>query len=37
MFGHHNFTAKAICLVFNGKKVMALANLKSVVEGASKT
>jgi hypothetical protein len=43
MSGHHNFIAKAFCLVFNGKKMMAdamdkgLANLKSVVEEASKT
>jgi hypothetical protein len=43
MSAHHNFIAKAFCLVFNGKKMMAevvdkgRANLKSVVEGASKT
>ena len=43
MSGHHNFIAKAMCLVMNGKKMMAgimdkgLANMKSVVEGASKT
>jgi len=42
MTGHHNFIAKAICLVFNGKKMMAdamdkgLANLKSVVEGRAR-
>jgi hypothetical protein len=23
MSGHHNFIAKAFCLVFNGKKMMA--------------
>jgi uncharacterized protein YndB with AHSA1/START domain len=43
MTGHHNFLAKAMCLVMNGKKMMAgimdkgLASMKSVVEGASKT
>ena len=43
MSGHHNFIAKAMCLVMNGKKMMAgimdkgLANMKSVVEEASKT
>jgi len=43
MSGHHNFLGKAMCLVMNGKKMMAgimdkgLANMKSVVEGASKT
>jgi carbon monoxide dehydrogenase subunit G len=42
MESHHNFLAKAMCLVFNGRKMMegemdkGLANLKSVVEGASK-
>ncbi len=41
--GHQSFIAKAFCLVMNGKKMMAdamdqgLANMKSVVEGASKT
>jgi len=43
MSGHHNFIAKAMCLVMNGKKMMGgimdkgLANMKSVVEEASKT
>jgi hypothetical protein len=43
MSGHQNFLAKAMCLVMNGKKMMSdimdkgLANMKSVVEGASKT
>ena len=43
MSGHHNFLGKAMCLVMNGKKMMSdimdkgLANVKSVVEGASKT
>jgi hypothetical protein len=43
MTGHHNFLEKAMCLVFNGRKMMAgdmdkgLANMKSVVEGASRT
>ena len=43
MSGHQNFIAKAMCLVMNGKKMMSdimdkgLANMKSVVEGASKT
>ena len=43
MSGHQNFIAKAVCLVMNGKKMMSdimdkgLANMKSVVEGASKT
>jgi uncharacterized protein YndB with AHSA1/START domain len=43
MSGHRNFIAKAMCLVMNGKKMMSdimdkgLANMKSVVEGASKT
>jgi uncharacterized protein YndB with AHSA1/START domain len=43
MSGHHNFLGKAMCLVMNGKKMMSdimdkgLANMKSVVEGASKT
>jgi uncharacterized protein YndB with AHSA1/START domain len=43
MSGHHNFIAKAMCLVMNGKKMMSdmmdegLANMKSMVEGASKT
>ena len=43
MSGHHNFVGKAMCLVMNGKKMMSdimdkgLANMKSVVEGASKT
>jgi carbon monoxide dehydrogenase subunit G len=42
MAGHHNFLAKAMCLVFNGRKMMAgmmdkgLAQMKTVVEGASK-
>jgi uncharacterized protein YndB with AHSA1/START domain len=42
MAGHHNFLAKAMCLVMNGKKMMAgimdkgLAQMKTVVEGASK-
>jgi uncharacterized protein YndB with AHSA1/START domain len=42
MESHHNFLAKAMCLVFNGKKMMqgemdkGLANMKSVVEGTSK-
>jgi uncharacterized protein YndB with AHSA1/START domain len=41
--GRQSFVAKAFCLVMNGKKMMAdamdqgLANMKSVVEGASKT
>jgi uncharacterized protein YndB with AHSA1/START domain len=41
--GHQGFIAKAFCLVMNGKKMMVdamdqgLANMKSVVEGASKT
>jgi hypothetical protein len=40
--GHQGFIAKGLRLVFNGKKMMAdamdqgLANMKSVVEGASK-
>jgi hypothetical protein len=34
---HHNFIAKAFCLVLDGKKMKGRANLKSVVEGASKT
>jgi hypothetical protein len=43
MSGHHNFLGKAMCLVMNGKKTMSdimdkgLTNMKSVVEGASKT
>ena len=43
MSAHHNFLAKAMCLVMNGKKMMSdimdkgLANMKSAVEGASKT
>jgi hypothetical protein len=43
MSGHQNFLAKAMCLVMNGKKMMGeimdkgLANMKLVVEGASKT
>src|SRR5262245_37899 len=43
MTGHHNYLAKAVCLVMNGKKMMSdimdkgLANIKSVVEGASNT
>jgi uncharacterized protein YndB with AHSA1/START domain len=43
MSGHHNFIVKAMCLVMNGKKMMSdmmdkgLANMKSMVEGASKT
>ena len=43
MTGHHNFIAKATCLVMNGRRMMfdimdkGLANMKSVVEGASKT
>jgi len=43
MSGRHNFLGKAMCLVMNGKKMMSdimdkgLANMKSVVEGASKT
>ena len=43
MSGHHNFVGKAMCLVMNGKKMMSdimdkgLTNMKSVVEGASKT
>jgi carbon monoxide dehydrogenase subunit G len=42
MESHHNFLAKAMCLVFNGRKMMqgemdkGLANMKSVVEGTSK-
>lgn len=38
MTGHHNFVAKAFCLIMNGNKMMAddmdkgLAQLKSVVE-----
>jgi carbon monoxide dehydrogenase subunit G len=42
MTGHHNFFAKAMSLVFNGRKMAAgvidqgLANLKSAVEGSSK-
>jgi hypothetical protein len=43
MSGHHNFLGKAMCLVMNGKKMMSdimdkgLANMKTVVEGATKT
>jgi hypothetical protein len=43
MSGHHNFIAKAFCLVLDGKKMMTgvvdkgRANLKSVAEGARKT
>ena len=43
MSGQHNFLGKAMCLVMNGKKMMSdimdkgLANMKSVVDGASKT
>ena len=43
MSGPHNFIVKAMCLVMNGKKMMSdmmdkgLANMKSMVEGASKT
>ena len=43
MSGHQNFIAKAMRLLMNGKKMMfdimdkGLANVKSVVEGASKT
>ena len=39
---HHNFLEKAMCLVFNGRKMMAgdmdkgLAQMKTVVEGSSK-
>ena len=42
MEAHHNFLAKAMCLVFNGRKMMAeamdkgLASLKTVAEGAGK-
>ena len=42
MDSHHNFLAKAMCLVFNGKKMMmdamdkGLAQMKTVVEGSSK-
>jgi hypothetical protein len=42
MTGHHNFLEKAMCLVFNGRKMMAndmdkgLAQMKTVVEGSSK-
>jgi uncharacterized protein YndB with AHSA1/START domain len=42
MAGHHNFLAKAMCLVMNGRKMMAgimdkgLAQMKTVVEGPSK-
>ena len=42
MEAHHNFFAKAMCLVFNGRKMMAeamdkgLASLKTVAEGAGK-
>ena len=41
MESHHNFLAKAMCLVFNGKKMMTdamdkgLAQMKTVVEGQS--
>ena len=41
MAGHHNFLAKAMCLVMNGKKMMegimdkGLANMKAVAEGTS--
>ena len=43
MTGHHNLIQKAMCLVFNGRKMMAgdmdkgLAQMKTVVEGSSKT
>jgi uncharacterized protein YndB with AHSA1/START domain len=39
MGGHHDFIGKAMCLIFNGRKMMGgemekgLANLKAVVEG----
>jgi hypothetical protein len=42
MESHHNFLAKAMCLVFNGKKMMTdamdkgLTQMKTVVEGPSK-
>jgi carbon monoxide dehydrogenase subunit G len=42
MESHHNFLAKAMCLVFNGKKMMTdamdkgLTQMKTVVEGSSK-
>ena len=42
MTGYHNFIQKAMCLVFNGRKMMAgdmdkgLAQMKTVVEGSSK-
>jgi uncharacterized protein YndB with AHSA1/START domain len=41
--GHHNFIAKAMCLVMNGRKMMSeamdkgLENMKSVVKTASQT
>jgi hypothetical protein len=43
MYGQHNFIEKAMCLVLNGKKMMAddidkgLANMKSVVEQGNKS
>jgi uncharacterized protein YndB with AHSA1/START domain len=43
MAGHHNFLAKAMCLVMNGKKMMAgimdkgLENMNSVVKTASQS
>jgi hypothetical protein len=43
MYGSHDFIGKAMCLIFNGTKMMGndidkgLANIKAVVEGASKT
>jgi hypothetical protein len=39
MGGHHDFIGKAMCLIFNGRKMMGgemekgLANLKAVAEG----
>ena len=42
MESHHNFLAKAMCLVFNGRKMMTdamdkgLAQMKTVAEGQSK-
>ena len=42
MESHHNFLAKAMCLVFNGKKMITdamdkgLTQMKTVVEGSSK-
>jgi hypothetical protein len=43
MYGSHDFIGKAMCLILNGTKMMGndidkgLANIKAVVEGASKT